>query len=88
MSELHRALQALRLELPGEVVDSVERIVVDALTEREKLAREGSNHVQFMVNWANDLGLLEEGCFTFPDGLTVYAEDPEDGDASSEEQRE
>jgi hypothetical protein len=29
--------------------------------------------IQFMVDYMNDRGLLEEGCFTFPNGITIHA---------------
>ncbi len=29
--------------------------------------------VQFCVDYMNEKGILEEGCFTFPDGETVHA---------------
>lgn len=29
--------------------------------------------LQFAVDYMNDCGILEEGCFTFPDGTTIHA---------------
>ena len=29
--------------------------------------------IQFLVDFLNTSGLLADGCFTFPDGETVYA---------------
>jgi hypothetical protein len=46
---------------------------ISLLNEAAEHIRDLSAQVQFAVDYMNDHGLLEEGCFTFPDGVTVHA---------------
>jgi hypothetical protein len=50
------------------------------MPDADNLLNNAINHIhnleiqiQFMVDYMNDRGLLEEGCFTFPNGITIHA---------------
>ena len=57
-------------ELPAE--DPV--IVVEA---QKHVIKELSDKIQFLVEWADSRGLLEDHAFTFPDGDVWKAQDVE-----------
>lgn len=52
--------------------DTVELEAVKAVV------KELTSKVQFLVEWLDDRGLLEDHCFTFPDGDVWKAQDIED----------
>jgi hypothetical protein len=68
---------------------NLERGISDLMKEIAKLIETSSrlanrfdtlnNQVQFLVDYLDQLSLLDDHCFTFPDGETVYATDKEEG---------
>lgn len=46
-----------------------------ALWRCNEAYQEEAGRTQYVINWLNKQGLLEEGCFTFPDGDTWRADE-------------
>lgn len=44
--------------------------------------------LHFLVDYMNDLGLLDDGCFTFPDGETVHATQTLTGDNNEDREQD
>lgn len=60
----------LDLDDLGQVFVPEEPISAEDLLERVTVL---DAQVQFCVDYMNDCGILDDGCFTFPDGETVHA---------------